>query len=59
MLMPTFAAKVAVKQFGKIKGKGLVATEIIEPGEEVWKEDPFIVSPEWSVLIIHRSESVC
>lgn len=40
-------AKVAVKQFGKEKGKGLVATQVIEVGEEVWKEDPFVVAPEW------------
>lgn len=39
--------KVAVKYFGKRKGKGLVAKEAISEGEVVWKEDPFIIAPEW------------
>jgi hypothetical protein len=33
-----------------MKGKGLVAAEVIEAGEEIWKEDPFVVSPEWCVI---------
>lgn len=39
--------KVEVKYFGKGKGKGLVAKERITSGETVWKEDPFILAPEW------------
>ena len=42
-------AKVAVKHFGKKKGKGLVAKEVVEEGETIWKEDPFILAPEWYV----------
>ena len=39
--------KVEVRFFGKAKGKGLVAREPIANGETVWKEDPFILAPEW------------
>lgn len=42
-----YSTKVAVKYFGREKGKGLIATERIEEGEVVWKEDPFILAPEW------------
>ncbi|THH13315.1 hypothetical protein EW146_g6893 [Bondarzewia mesenterica] len=46
--------KVEVKYFGKKKGKGLIAKEVISQGEMVWKEDPFVVAPEcleYSTLI--------
>ena len=39
--------KVKVKYFNKKKGKGLVAERDIEVGEHIWKEDPFIIAPEW------------
>lgn len=39
--------KVRVKYFDKKKGKGLVAMEKISKGEVIWKEDPFILAPEW------------
>jgi hypothetical protein len=39
--------KVKVKYFNKKKGKGLVAEKDIEGGEHIWKEDPFIIAPEW------------
>lgn len=39
--------KVQVKQFGKARGKGLVAKEDIAEGEVIWKEEPFIYSPLW------------
>lgn len=39
--------RVEVKYFGKAKGKGLVAKEPIAEGETIWKEDPFILAPEW------------
>lgn len=38
---------VEVKYFDKKKGKGLVAKEPISEGQLVWKEDPFIIAPEW------------
>jgi hypothetical protein len=40
---------VEVKYFDKKKGKGLVAKEPISEGQLVWKEDPFIIAPEWWV----------
>jgi hypothetical protein len=43
--------KVEVRYFGKIKGKGLVAKDSIKQGEVVWKEDPFVVAPEWYVHV--------
>ena len=42
-----WTAKVKVKYFNKKKGKGLVAEKDIEEGESIWKEDPFIIAPEW------------
>lgn len=39
--------KVKVKYFDKKKGKGLVAAQEIKEGEVIWKEDPFILAPEW------------
>ncbi|TFY54800.1 hypothetical protein EVG20_g9558, partial [Dentipellis fragilis] len=44
-----WSSKIEVKYFGKNKGKGLVAKEPIAEGEVIWKEDPFIVAPEWHV----------
>ena len=38
---------VEVKYFDKRKGKGLVAKEPISEGQVVWKEDPFVIAPEW------------
>jgi hypothetical protein len=43
--------KVEVKDFGPGKGKGLVATAPIAEGEVVWKEDPWVLAPEWYTLI--------
>lgn len=42
--------KVKVRYFDAIKGKGLVSTEKISEGEVLWKEDPFILAPEWCVF---------
>jgi hypothetical protein len=38
---------IEVKYFDSIKGKGLVAKEPISEGQVLWKEDPFVVAPEW------------
>lgn len=46
-----WTSKVAVKYFDKKKGKGLVATEPIAEDEAIWREDPFIIAPEWYVAI--------
>jgi hypothetical protein len=43
--------KVKVKYFDKKKGKGLVATQEIKEGEVIWKEDPFILAPEWYIYL--------
>jgi len=45
-----WSSKVKVHYFNAIKGKGLVAREKISEGEVLWKEDPFILAPEWCVL---------
>lgn len=44
-----WTSKVEAKWFDKRKGKGLVAIQAIKEGEVIWKEDPFIVAPEWYV----------
>jgi hypothetical protein len=39
---------IEVKYFDRKKGKGLVAKDpIFADGQVVWKEDPFIIAPEW------------
>jgi len=38
---------IGVKYFDRKKGKGLVAKDAIYEGRVVWKEDPFIIAPEW------------
>ena len=45
-----WSSKVKVHYFNATKGKGLVATEKISEGEVLWKEDPFILAPEWCVF---------
>jgi len=42
-----WTTSIKVKYFDRIKGKGLVAKEPISEGQVVWKEDPFIIAPEW------------
>ena len=45
--------KVIVKDFGRAKGKGLVASEDIKEGDVVWKEDPWMVSAEWFISLLY------
>lgn len=45
-----WTSKIKVEEFGRTKGKGLVATERIEEGEHVWVEDPIFASPEMCVV---------
>ena len=47
-----WTAKVRVKYFDSYKGKGLVATEKISEGDVLWKEDPFILAPEWYAAVL-------
>jgi hypothetical protein len=42
-----WAKAVEVKYFDRKRGKGLVAKEPIHEGQVVWKEDPFVIAPEW------------
>ncbi|KXN83197.1 putative lysine methyltransferase SET5 [Leucoagaricus sp. SymC.cos] len=51
--------KVDVKWFDKRKGKGLVATQEIKEGEVIWKEDPFIVAPEWDIFDLQTRSLAC
>ncbi|GJJ14018.1 hypothetical protein Clacol_008275 [Clathrus columnatus] len=51
--------KVEVRYFGKRKGKGLVAVERIAEGETVWKEDPWIIAPEWEIYSLQQSSASC
>jgi hypothetical protein len=46
-----WTAAVEVKYFGRQRGKGLIAKEPISEGQVVWKEDPFIIAPEWCVCV--------
>lgn len=46
-----WTTKVEVKEFGAKKGKGLVAKEAIKEGDVLWKEDPFVLAPEWYVIL--------
>ncbi|KAI0758953.1 SET domain-containing protein [Fomes fomentarius] len=54
-----WTTKVEVKYFNKIKGKGLVAKEQITEGETIWKEDPFILAPEWNIYDLQTSRHAC
>ncbi|OCH92551.1 SET domain-containing protein [Obba rivulosa] len=54
-----WTSKVEVRYFGKSKGKGLVAKENIAEGEIIWKEDPFILAPEWDIYELQISSLSC
>ena len=48
-----WTSKVEVKYFDKKKGKGLVAIEDINEKDVIWREDPFIIAPEWYGCIFY------
>ncbi|KAH9957510.1 hypothetical protein BC827DRAFT_1270204 [Russula dissimulans] len=54
-----WTAAVEVKYFDKKKGKGLVAKEPISEGQFVWKEDPFIIAPEWEIYDLQLASRAC
>ncbi|KAK1222402.1 hypothetical protein PQX77_014735 [Marasmius sp. AFHP31] len=54
-----WSTKVEVKYFNKRKGKGLVAKEKIAEGEAIWKEDPFVIAPEWQIYDLQARSSAC
>lgn len=42
-----YSKKIEVRYFDKAKGKGLIAKEDFIEREIIWREDPFILAPEW------------
>lgn len=54
-----WSPKVEVRWFGDKRGKGLVAVEEMEEGEIVWREDPWIIAPEWDVLELQMGAVAC
>ncbi|KAJ3824482.1 hypothetical protein EV361DRAFT_928852 [Lentinula raphanica] len=54
-----YNTKVEVRHFNKKKGKGLVAKEKISAGTPLWKEDPYIVAPEWEIYDLQQSGQAC
>jgi hypothetical protein len=54
-----WTSKVEVKYFDAIKGKGLVAKENIAKGDVLWKEDPFILAPEWEIYDLQHASEAC
>ncbi|KAH9922237.1 SET domain-containing protein [Fomitopsis serialis] len=51
--------KVEVRYFGRKKGKGLVASEDIAEGEAIWKEEPFVLAPEWEIYDLQVAGVAC
>ncbi|KAL5501618.1 hypothetical protein ACEPAH_8878 [Sanghuangporus vaninii] len=51
--------KVKVVDYGPAKGKGLEATQEIKEGEDVWKEDPFVISPGWDIYDLQIASHAC
>ena len=49
--LPKRTPTLRSSRHGRKKGKGLVASEDIAEGEVVWKEDPFVLAPEWCALL--------
>ncbi|PFH45727.1 hypothetical protein AMATHDRAFT_158045 [Amanita thiersii Skay4041] len=54
-----WSPRVAVRYFDNKKGKGLIATEDIAQGETMWREDPFIIAPEWEIYDLQTSSVAC
>ncbi|OJA13935.1 hypothetical protein AZE42_01349 [Rhizopogon vesiculosus] len=54
-----WTSRVEIKFFDAIKGKGLVAKEKIAKGEVLWKEDPFVLAPEWEIYDLQLSSQAC
>ncbi|KIJ35527.1 hypothetical protein M422DRAFT_84937, partial [Sphaerobolus stellatus SS14] len=54
-----WTSKVEVKYFGRKKGKGLVAKEKIEKDQVLWKEDPWIIAPEWDIYNAQEASLAC
>lgn len=52
-----WSSKIQVKDFGRNKGKGLVALEEIKRDEVIWREDPWIIAPEWFIFVLYIMSS--
>ncbi|RDB23340.1 putative protein lysine methyltransferase SET5 [Hypsizygus marmoreus] len=57
--IPKWTTKVQVKYFDKKKGKGLIALQDISEGEAIWREDPFVIAPEWEIYDLQTSSAAC
>ncbi|KAH9969393.1 SET domain-containing protein [Lactifluus volemus] len=47
------------KIFWQAKGKGLIAREPITEGQVIWKEDPFVIAPEWEIYDLQVTSRAC
>ncbi|KAI0092344.1 SET domain-containing protein [Irpex rosettiformis] len=54
-----WSTKIEVKYFNRMKGKGLVAVGKISQGDTIWKEDPFILAPEWEIYELQVLSGAC
>ncbi|KAF8637143.1 hypothetical protein AX17_003047 [Amanita inopinata Kibby_2008] len=54
-----WSPRVAVRYIDNKKGKGLLATEDIAQGETLWREDPFIIAPEWEIYDLQAASAAC
>ncbi|KAF9028359.1 SET domain-containing protein [Hymenopellis radicata] len=50
---------ISVRQLGPLRGKGLVAKTPITAGDVLWKEDPWILAPEWNVYDLQQQGGAC
>ncbi|CAE6517311.1 unnamed protein product [Rhizoctonia solani] len=53
-----YSSKLKPALFGPEKGKGLVATQDIDAGEVLWREDPFVYAPPWEIYEAQMAGSV-
>lgn len=50
--------KLEIKQFDAVRGKGLVAIEEIAKDEELWTEDPWVLTADWCVIFSFYDQSI-
>lgn len=55
----TLPPSVSVRDFGRRRGKGLIATTAVMAGETLWIEDPWILAPEWDFYDLQQQGSAC
>ncbi|EUC63033.1 Set5 protein [Rhizoctonia solani AG-3 Rhs1AP] len=54
-----YSSKLKPALFGPEKGKGLVATQDIDAGEVLWREDPFVYAPPWEIYEAQMAGTAC